>query len=163
MRKNFKPAMGRGDDGTTSLLTGTRVSKTDVRVKTNAVMDELSSWLGLARARKASGSAGREQLREAQKTLAEASSHIAGLDRSAILSSRTRSLELEIRRLDSEQGKLKSFLLPGTNEREALLHLARARCRSAEILAWHVKKAGPCAVYLNRLSDYLFLLAVKAR
>jgi cob(I)alamin adenosyltransferase len=54
---------------------------------------------------------------------------------------------------------LKKFVLPGQNETEALAHLARTKARVCEILAWELKARQP-AVYLNRLSDYLFLLAV---
>ncbi|HAU90285.1 MAG TPA: hypothetical protein DCW72_08760 [Elusimicrobia bacterium] len=53
----------------------------------------------------------------------------------------------------------KKFVLPGSNEIEALAHLTRTRARICEILAWELKAKQP-AVYLNRLSDYLFLLAV---
>mgnify|MGYP001563299176 FL=1 len=52
-------------------------------------------------------------------------------------------------------------MLPGKNETEALAHLARAKARVCEILAWELKAKAP-AVYLNRLSDYLFLLALKS-
>ena len=158
MPKKFKPAMGRGDDGTTGLLLDRRVPKTDVRVKANALMDELNAWLGLVKARKGS-SAERSELQSAQKNLFLLSAHIAGADNSKIIESAIRGLEKEITRLSESLPELKAFLIPGGNETEALLHLARARCRSAEILTWHVKKARPCAIYLNRLSDYLFLLA----
>lgn len=153
--------MGRGDDGSTGLLLGRRVSKTDVRVKANALIDELNAWLGLAKILKGPSANERSGLQSAQKTLFLLSAHIAGLDNSKIIESGTRRLEKEIARLSESLPELKSFVMPGKNEAEAVLHLARARCRSAEILAWHVKKAKPCAVYLNRLSDYLFLLARK--
>ena len=55
----------------------------------------------------------------------------------------------------------KRFVLPGENETEALAHLARAKTRVCEILAWEIK-AKAAAVYLNRLSDYLFLVALKS-
>lgn len=151
--------MGRGDDGTTGLLLGRRVSKTDVRVKANALIDELNAWLGLAKTLKGPAAKERAGLEDAQKNLFALSSHIAGLDNSKTIESGTRKLEKEITRLAESLPELKSFAVPGKNEAEAVLHLARARCRSAEILAWHVKKAKPCAVYLNRLADYLFLLA----
>ena len=163
MPKNYKPAMGRGDDGTTGLLTGGRVSKTDVRIKANAVIDELSAWLGLAKTTKGLATEARGGLTAAQKTLFDVAAHIAGLDRAALIKSKTRALDADIRRLAGKTDKIRAFAVSGKSEGEAVLHLARARCRSAEILAWHVKRAGPCAVYLNRLSDYLFLAAVTAR
>jgi len=156
MLTNFKPAMGSGDDGTTGLLLGRRGSKTDVRVKANALIDELTAWLGLAKTKGPASS--RDGLEAAQKDLFTLAAHIAGLDNSKTIESVTRKLEKEITRLSENLPKLKSFTVPGKTEAEATLHLARARCRSAEILTWHVKKAKPCAVYLNRLSDYLFLL-----
>jgi len=163
MPKKFKPTVGRGDDGTTGLLLGRRVSKTDVRVKANALIDELNAWLGLARTLKGPAAKERAGLQGEQKNLFLLSAHIAGADNSKIIESGTRRLEKEIARLSENLPEIKSFVIPGRNETEAVLHLARARCRSAEILAWHVKKAKPCAVYLNRLSDYLFLLACASR
>ena len=55
---------------------------------------------------------------------------------------------------------LKIFAVPGKNKTEALLHLARAKTRVCELLAWELKAKVP-AVYLNRLSDYLFLAALQ--
>jgi cob(I)alamin adenosyltransferase len=142
MPKRFKPDMGRGDDGTTGLLLGRRVPKTDVRVKANALIDELNAWLGLAKTLKGPAAKERAMLQAAQKNLFSLSAHIAGLDNSKIIESGTRGLEKEIARLSENLPELKSFLIPGKNETDAVLHLAK-----------------PCAVYLNRLSDYLFLLA----
>jgi len=158
MPKNFKPEMGAGDLGFTDLFGGRRVHKTHRRVKLNALIDELSALLGLVKTGvKDKGT--KEEISAAQAALVRTSGLIAGMK--GALKEETEALAAFI---DAGSGKLKplkKFVLPGTNETEALAHLARAKARICELLAWELKAKAP-AVYLNRLSDYLFLLALKS-
>lgn len=156
MPKTFKPKMGAGDLGRTDLLGGRRVAKTHPRVKLNALIDDLSALLGLLK----SGlkkPALRQELGAAQAALIKASGIVAGMK--ADLGPETRALIALIESRAAAVRPPKKFVLPGQNETEALAHLARTRARICEILAWELKARQP-AVYLNRLSDYLFLLAV---
>jgi len=154
----FKPKMGTGDTGLTDLLGGRRVPKTDRRVKLNALIDDLSALLGLLRTGVREAALKRE-LAGAQAGLVKASGVIAGLKTG--LKPETSALEGLIESRSRKVRPPRKFVLPGANEAEALAHLARARARICEILAWELRAKEP-AVYLNRLSDYLFLAALTA-
>ncbi len=158
MPKNFKPALGKGDRGLTDLPGGRRVSKTDRRIKLNALIDDLSAMLGLLRTGLREAALKRE-LTGAQAGLVKASGIVAGMK--GDLKAETAALEALIESRSGTVRPPRKFVLPGTNEAEALAHLARARTRICEILAWELKAKSP-AVYLNRLSDYLFLAALAA-
>ena len=157
MPKNFKPEMGKGDLGLTDLLGGKRVSKTDRRVKLNALIDDLSALLGLLKSRLKSKKA-KNEISAAQAGLARAAGAVAGmktgLDREI----------LELEKFITERAAAikppKRFTVPGAGQTEALAHMARTKTRICEIFAWELKAKTP-AVYLNRLSDYLFLIALK--
>ena len=157
MPANFKPFMGSGDLGFTDLLGGRRVPKTHPRVKLNALLDELSALLGLLKT--GVKSAGfKKELTAAQAGLVKAAGLIAGAKGG--LKNETAALEELIAAVSAGVKPPKKFVLPGSGETEALAHLARARARLCELLAWELK-ARETAVYLNRLSDYLFLAALK--
>lgn len=158
MTDNFKPDIGKGDLGFTDLLGGRRVSKTDRRIKLNALLDELSAILGQAKTTMKSR-ADRLELGEAQKNIIIACGIIAGMK--ADLQKATVLLEARIKTASASIKPLKIFALAGSGQTEALLHLARAKTRLCEILAWELKAKAP-AVYLNRLSDSLFLAALKS-
>lgn len=158
MPANFKPKIGTGDRGLTDLLGGRRVPKTDRRVKLNALIDDLSALLGLLRTGVREAALKRE-LSRAQAGLVKAAGIVAGTK--AGLKAETAALQGLIESRACKVRPPKKFILPGTNEAEALAHLARARARICEILAWELKAKEP-AVYLNRLSDYLFLAALQA-
>jgi len=158
MPEKFKPKMGSGDLGFTDLFGGRRVPKTHCRVKLNALADDLTALLGLLK----TGLKDRrtkEEISAAQAALVRAGGLIAGMKGS--LKDETAALETVINALAEEIKPPKRFVLPGENETEALAHLARAKTRVCEILAWEIK-AKAAAVYLNRLSDYLFLVALKS-
>ena len=152
MPKNFKPKLGSGDLGHTDLLGGRRVPKTHPRVKFNALLDELSALLGLLKTGLKKPDLRRE-LGAIQTALIKISGLVAGMK--ADLAPLTALVESRAAAVRAP----KKFVLPGRNETEALAHLTRTRARICEILAWELKAKQP-AVYLNRLSDYLFLLAV---
>lgn len=158
-----------GDSGETSLFDNTRVSKADARVDAYGEVDEVNACLGAARA--AGVDAGMAALIEAlQKDLfalgarlADPSSRIAErVTKAAIGDAGVQRLERTIDSLEAELPPLRRFILPGGSPAGALLHLARTVCRRAER---RVIALGPGAVepilivYLNRLSDLLFVMA----
>ena len=159
MPKNFKPEMGSGDDGMTDLPPAKRVKKTDPGIKALGLIDELNALLGLVKA-KLPGKKEAAELRKTQQSLLKAAAAAAGMNLKAELAKETGYLETRIEALSAGAGPVRGFVLPGRSETEALLHLARAKARSCEIALWETG-SGPSAVYLNRLSDYLFLLALK--
>ncbi len=158
-----------GDSGETSFFDNTRVSKADARVDAYGDVDELNACLGAARAASV-GSDLASSLESIQQDLfalgarlADPSARIAErVTKTAITAAAVERLEELIDRLDAETPRLRSFILPGGSPGGALLHLARTVCRRAER---RVVALGPDAVdpvlivYLNRLSDLLFVMA----
>ena len=143
-----------GDKGETSLGDGSRVSKLDPRVNALGDVDELNSLVGWA------GGLDRVQ-NELFDLGADLSVPLAGNeDRLRITEDAVGRLEREIDEANAALPELKSFVLPGGSERAARLFLARAVCRRAERTVLCVPGTNPLgAVYLNRLSDLLFVLA----
>jgi cob(I)alamin adenosyltransferase len=140
-----------GDAGQTSLGDGSRVSKLDPRVVAMGDVDELNSLLGWA-------DAGLERI---QNELFDLGADLSrpGTDNLRIEQSYVDRLEAEIDEANASLPELKSFVLPGGTEAAARLYLARAVCRRAERSVLAVEDANPlAAVYLNRLSDLLFVL-----
>lgn len=156
---------GTGDDGTTALVGGQRVPKTDARVGAYGAVDEANDALGLAAAH-ASRDELRALLRRIQSDLFTLGSDLAapeGVDTLRIEEAHVRALVAEEDRLEAALPPLRSFILPGGTPCAAALQLARSIARRAEREAWRVAAdawVNPHAlVYLNRLSDLLFLLA----
>jgi cob(I)alamin adenosyltransferase len=143
-----------GDQGETSLGDGSRASKLDPRVAAMGDVDELNSFLGLA------GGLDRVQ-NELFDLGADLSVPFSGHeDRLRVTQEAVNRLEREIDETNATLPDLKSFVLPGGSERAAQLFLARAVCRRAERAVLAVADTNPlAAVYLNRLSDLLFVLA----
>jgi cob(I)alamin adenosyltransferase len=143
-----------GDRGETSLGDGSRVSKLDPRVAAMGDVDELNSLAGWA------GGLDRVQ-NELFDLGADLSVPFAADDgRLRITDEAVGRLEQEIDEANETLPDLKSFVLPGGSERAARLFLARAVCRRAERAVLAVPETNPlAAVYLNRLSDLLFVLA----
>jgi cob(I)alamin adenosyltransferase len=143
-----------GDKGETSLGDGSRVSKLDPRVVAMGDVDELNSLLGLA------GGLDRVQ-NELFDLGADLSVPYGGADeRLRVTDDMVSRLEQEIDEANASLPELKSFVLPGGSERAARLLFARAICRRAERSVLAVHDANPlAAVYLNRLSDLLFVFA----
>jgi len=153
----------------TSLLGGRRVRKDHIIVRTCGQLDELCSFLGLAKSL-ISERGGKKLLESIQKDLYVICSEVAcekrlsGKLKQRIGRSHIKRLEDRIYDLESRFKIRKCFTLPGENSVSALLDVARARCRSAEINIVTLKKKkllhnGLIPVYLNRLSDLLYLLS----
>ena len=158
-----------GDSGETSFFDNTRVSKADARVDAYGDVDELNASLGAARAA-GIGSDLASSLESIQQDLfalgarlADPSARIAErVTKTAITAAAVERLEELIDRLVAETPRLRSFILPGGSPGGALLHLARTVCRRAErrVVALGPEAVDPVLiVYLNRLSDLLFVMA----
>jgi len=153
-----------GDDGSTGLWSGERVPKDDPRVEAYGCVDELSSFLGLARqAARLPETA--EAIDGIQRDLVRVAGELASAGkafRRPIAESDADAVAAAIEALEARV-PLKGFVLPGRTEASARLDVARAVCRRAErrivALSRGVEVGGPLRRYMNRLSDYLFMLA----
>jgi cob(I)alamin adenosyltransferase len=143
-----------GDKGETSLGDGSRVSKLDPRVTAIGDVDELNSLVGWAGG-----------LDLVQNELFDLGADLSvpyerGDGRLRVTDEAITRLEAEIDEANASLPELRSFVLPGGSERAARLFIARAVCRRAERATLAVPDINPlAAVYLNRLSDLLFVLA----
>ncbi|MER3409516.1 MAG: ATP:cob(I)alamin adenosyltransferase [Thermoleophilia bacterium] len=156
-----------GDAGETSLGDGSRVSKLDPRVRAFGAVDELNAFIGLALCTSDLPRDVRSVLERVQNELFDLGADLAvPLEREGRLRVSERlvhQLEQDCDRLNSLLEPLTSFVLPGGSEGAARLHVARAVCRRAEreaLAASQETALNPQAlVYLNRLSDLLFIAA----
>jgi len=148
-----------GDTGETSLGDGSRVAKTDARVEAIGDVDELNSALGWALAAHTDATLERVQ-NELFDLGADLSVPYDDDGRLRVTQAQIDRLEHACDEANEALDPLKSFVLPGGNEPAARLFLARAICRRAERRALAVDDVNPLVpVYLNRLSDLLFILA----
>jgi len=164
-----------GDHGRTSLVTGERVEKYDERVEAFGTIDELNSTIGMIRTC-ALGSPEAVVVREAEGALRQIQNDLFDLGAIVACSpglvdqvlpafpdGRAAYLEAQIDRCQEQLDALTTFVLPGGNMLNAYAHLARTVCRRGERLLWklHAREPVPEAIltYINRLSDYLFVLS----
>jgi cob(I)alamin adenosyltransferase len=161
-----------GDGGATGLFGGQRVAKTHPRVEAYGAVDELNACLGLVAAVCAPDDDDlRGRLARVQSRLFDIGSDLATPPASRAGSWIARAqpewateLEADIDRMEAELPPLTSFILPGGNSTAAALHFARTVCRRAERRVVGAREAGEevseaVSVYLNRLSDWLFVAA----
>ena len=155
-----------GDDGSTGLVGGSRVSKCDVRVAAYGEVDETNAAMGLVIAGCSDGQIV-ERLREIQSVLFVIGAELATPEGQTpdpqVGDKHVKQLERWIDEASAETPPLRCFVLPGGAFPAASLHLARTVCRRAEravvTLALHQSVRRTVMVYLNRLSDLLFALA----
>lgn len=156
-----------GDDGTTGLYGGDRLSKDDIRIEAYGTVDELNSYLGWIAASDQKWVDGLF-FQKLQSQLFNIGSHLATSEGSdfplpEIHASLTSDLEREMDRMNEKLPKLRSFVLPGGSVMNGLIHVARTVCRRAErrvVTFGRDREIHPEIVkFLNRLSDYLFVLA----
>jgi cob(I)alamin adenosyltransferase len=157
-----------GDRGKTSLFGGSRVSKDDKRIEAYGTVDELNSIIGVCRSI--------SMVREIDHILHQIQNDlfILGADLATPLTKKSskirRLLPADIKRLEKHIDTidplltpLKKFILPGGNRSASMLHFSRTVCRRAERLVVHLSHAenigSSPVIYLNRLSDLLFVLA----
>ncbi len=170
MQSEWKIYTKTGDDGTTSLIGGTRVPKYDDRIEAYGTADELLAWVGLIR--------DQDIDTETKKVLLEIQDRLFTLQ--ALLANDATAnkrvlpqlsetdivfLEKEMDQMNEKLPDLTSFILPGGDPSISYCHLARTVCRRSERLCIKLNDAMPInpliIKYLNRLSDYLFVLSRK--
>lgn len=159
-----------GDKGQTSLIGGTRVPKHHIRIESYGTVDELNSYIGLIRDQQIDN--------HSQKTLIEIQDRLFTIG-SSLASDPEKSkmkipdlkeedvtfLEKEIDKMNETLPEMRSFVLPGGHTTVSYCHIARCVCRRAERATIHLSEnsfvADLVIKYLNRLSDYLFVLSRK--
>jgi cob(I)alamin adenosyltransferase len=166
-----------GDKGTTALFGGTRVPKHNLRIESYGTVDELNSYIGLLRDQKIAAATFTNLIR-IQNELFTLGAMLATPPEKEILKngkqrlnipkitvSNIETLEKEIDAMNLELPPMTNFILPGGNQTVSFCHIARCVCRRAERLATALNEneaLNPAVLtYLNRLSDYLFVLARK--
>lgn len=158
-----------GDKGTTALIGGARVSKAHIRIEVYGTIDELNAYTGLCK-ELVTGVHSKEILQEVQDRLFTIGAVLAqDPDKKTKMAlpdlheEDIALLEKEIDIMMEQLPEMKSFILPGGSVPVAQLHIARCVCRRAERLVIHLSATSPVEPvvlkYLNRLSDYLFVLA----
>ena len=159
-----------GDKGQTSLFGGKRVAKHHIRIAAYGTVDELNSYIGLIR--------DQEIAQESIKTLIEIQDRLFTMGSilatengntkvkvPLLINANVTFLENEIDKMNEQLPEMRSFVLPGGHTTVSFCHIARCVCRRAERMASQLAEIETVdelvIVYLNRLSDYLFVLARK--
>jgi cob(I)alamin adenosyltransferase len=160
-----------GDQGVTSLVGGKRVAKTDQRIESYGTVDELNAFVGLLMT-EVKEQEDLDFLRFIQHKLFTAGSYLATDSEctelrveSKITPESILRIEREIDRIDSELPRMKAFILPGGGRSAALAHVCRTVCRRSERQIYRLHETAnieaPVLIFINRLSDYFFVLARK--
>ena len=160
----------KGDSGTTSLLGGNRVPKHHLRIEAYGTVDELNSHIGMLRDLNDDPKV-QDILLNVQDRLFTLGSHLAlekedsKMKLPELFESDVKYLEDEIDSMEEELPEMRNFLLPGGHQLISSTHIARCVCRRAERSSVHLSefhKVDELIIrYLNRLSDYLFVLSRK--
>ena len=160
-----------GDKGKTSLFGGKRVLKNDLQINAYGTVDELNSWMGMLRDSTNSAQE-KKVIIDIQETLFTVGSYLASdpakkdsMKLPALHQSMIDSLEQEMDAMDANLPEMKSFVLPGGHVAVSNCHIARTVCRRAERAVVSMKSDDEdidfAIRYINRLSDYLFVLSRK--
>lgn len=161
----------KGDQGNTTLVSGTKVSKSDLRLETYGTVDELNSFLGLAitQVKKIKIPEMDKSLFEIQNQLFNVGSQLACDDKNLasqlpqVTDEQIEEMEKLIDQLTDSLKPLRNFILPGGSELAGLFHVCRTVCRRAEREVMRLHAESPVNEiiirYLNRLSDLLFVMA----
>lgn len=159
-----------GDEGKTSLLGGTRVLKSHDRIESYGTVDELNSYIGLVRDQEVNNKR-KNFLKEIQDRLFTIGASLASDPEKSKVKipdlhlSDIELLEKEMDSMDTELPEMRNFILPGGHTAVSYCHVARCVCRRAERLAIRLSQEEYVnelvIIYLNRLSDYLFVLSRK--
>lgn len=159
-----------GDKGQTSLLGGSRVSKAHLRIESYGTIDELNSYIGLLRDQEVNSNR-KDLLKDIQDRLFTIGAELAtepGKDKIVKPDLRVEDidkLEVAMDRMDEALPPLTNFVLPGGHQSVSFAHLARCVCRRAERIVIALDETEPVLElvkkYLNRLSDFLFVLGRK--
>jgi cob(I)alamin adenosyltransferase len=167
---SFKIYTKTGDKGTTGLIGGTRISKASIRIEAYGTVDELNSWIGVINTHFEFNETN-SLLKKIQDNLFTIGSSLAcdpdkdtkmyipNFDIDSIL-----ELENAMDKMNASLPELKNFVLPGGDKTASFCHVARCVCRRAERICVAMQDEGQqledyVVIYLNRLSDYLFMLS----
>ena len=157
-RRITKVTTKRGDAGNTSLADGSAVSKQDPRIEAIGTVDELNSFVGVLINELAEHPGLVAQCTDIQQTLFDLGAGLAVPDSNRFPG--TQTLEADTQALNDALPPLTEFVLPGGNRASAAAHVCRTVCRRAERCTWGLpENTIPGATYLNRLSDYFFVVA----
>lgn len=158
----------KGDHGQTSLIGGTRVSKSHLRIEAYGTVDELNSYIGWVRDL-TNNLSDQELLIDIQDRLFTIGSHLASDPETSRMKlpemNEENSVQLEkaMDQMELQLPEMKSFVLPGGHPAVSCIHVARCVCRRSERLVVLLNETSPVdpfiLKYLNRLSDFLFVLA----
>ncbi len=162
---------GTGDTGRTSLVGGERVAKTHPRIESYGTIDELNSFIGLLMI-EVEDERDRSFLLFVQHKLFTIGSYLATNQKqtelkieSKVLPETITRIEHEIDRIDEGLPRMRYFVLPGGSRAAALAHVCRTICRRAERNIYRLAETAAVEehvlIFVNRLSDYLFVLARK--
>ena len=158
-----------GDKGKTSLIGGTRVAKNHIRIESYGTVDELNSWIGLIRDQDIDDKH-KKVLIEIQDRLFTVGSSLATDPEKSpktklpdLIDADIELLEAEMDQMNNALPEMRSFVLPGGHSTISYCHIARTICRRAERKVIELQEqdfvADLVQKYLNRLSDYLFVLS----
>lgn len=160
-----------GDKGQTSLLGGKKVSKAHTRIEAYGTVDELNAFIGLLKDQKEVDPRIGNQFYWIQENLFTLGSLLAmapgftGFELAKITATEVKQLEVWIDKYSAELPELKNFILPGGHQVVSLCHVCRTVCRRAErsVIALSLEESvDPFVIqFLNRLSDYFFIMARK--
>ena len=170
----FKLYTRTGDDGTTGLLSGKRITKHHVRIKAYGTIDELNAWVGMIRNFEIDDNTENTLIKIQNELMIMASQladdNVSKASRSVntlqpIVQENVEYLEGQIDLINRELPELKNFVIPGGHFIVSYTHLARCTCRRAERFISELNQTESVQeiiiAYINRLSDFLFILARK--
>ena len=152
-----------GDQGTTGLADGSRVAKHSARVEAIGALDETNSAIGFLLTQQIQSEHTRSRLIEIQHRLFDAGAELSLPGHAAIDAEMVTEIEAWLDELNADLPPLKEFVLPGGNAAAAACHMARAAARRAERSLWRLETEDNVShiltAWINRLSDYLFVVA----
>lgn len=161
-RRLTRITTGTGDDGSTGLADGSRLSKCAPRIEALGAVDELNSFLGLLRAEQLPPDID-AVLGTLQQDLFDLGAELAMPGRAVLAVDQAAAVGAAVAAFNTGLPPLAEFILPGGTRASALCHVARAVCRRAERALEHLARTEsvnrPSCVYLNRAGDLLFVLA----
>jgi cob(I)alamin adenosyltransferase len=157
-----------GDKGTTSLIGGTRIAKTHIRLESYGTIDELNSFLGLLRAQEIDKN-DKQKLLKIQNTLFLVGGALASDDKNyadkCLSANDVEWLEKQIDEMDEQLPPLKNFVIPSAYQPAAICHICRTISRKSERCIYKLSESDyvpeTIKIYINRLSDYFFVLSRK--
>ena len=154
----------KGDEGSTGMGDGSRVSKSSSLIVAIGELDELNSWIGLLTSlKKLEGK--KDFLLSIQNRLFDIGGILTTKSKTPLNEHHLETLEEETNNLNKQLPHLENFVLPGGDKDSSIIHITRTVCRRAERSLIKAEESDSveksCFIYLNRLSDFLFVLARK--